>query len=396
MKHSWVVVAWVGPELEEIILRNDLFIVEDNPGFLKPIGITAERSYRPWVVTPKLEVWQEICRRINSETEGQALGRSSQLTFQDRGRTSPLAYSFTVRFYRPGTICIEVNMVASIGSSIEEFFVNRDLSTHTSASVAVDTLLGIIRSGQLKNYPRSNSLSAKPAMLYAAPTDQEHFSEWKEENDDALAGLLINNPRYKLSSDDLTRKIFEKNKELDVKYAKSAFSVVSKQGVLTAYPADGSDLNRDINREHKRRFRFLEYALALQKFTEKYQEIRINDRTRAEFLLFLCAPFLRKDVNLPKTVTGTQTWKILAEEFALERSLDVIENVHLEQSEAQEIYYTQLAPEIYGSINYMKYVRPITRPYRSWIKRDLPSNGIVFTVAGLLIAMIAAAIAFAQ
>lgn len=388
MRHSWVVIAWIGPKLEDALLESDVCSVEENPGFLKPIGITSERAYRPWIVQPNLNVWQEICRKINHESDGMAQGRSSLLTLANEKTGPQLRYSFTVRFYRPGILCVEVQMLDELGHQPEDYFKNRNFDHHRSASLAVQSLLGILASGQTKDYPTLSSFSARPAMLYAAPSSQENFEEWKQNHKALLVGLLLNIPYYTSSSDALVESVMGANKEINVKYAKSALSVVSKQGVLTVYPSEGSDLLRDIEREHGRRFRFLEYALVLQKFLEQFQQIRVEDKVKADFLLFLAHPFLRSDANLPRTVTGSNTWKILSEEFHLPRALGSLEAFHLEQIKAQERYYTKLDPAVYGSLTYMKDVSKVTRPHRNWVLRDLADKKVLT----LLVAIAAAAL----
>lgn len=385
MKHSWVVVAWISPELEDVLLKSDVCSVEENPGFLKPIGITSERAYRPWVILPTLEVWQEICRKINHESGGSAQGRNSLLTLSDDKTGQKSRYSFTVRFYRPGIICIEVQMLDELGDQPSDFFRNRNFHNHLSASLAVQSLLGILASGQTKNYPAIYSFSARPAMLYAAPTRQDEFEGWKQNHKALLVGLLLNIPNYEYSSEEFVNDILGANKEINVKYAKGALSIVSKQGLLTVYPVQGSDLLRDIQREHARRFRFLEYALILQKLLEQFQQIRVADKVKADFLLFLVSPFLRGDVNLPRSVTGSNTWKILSDEFSLSRSLSALDGVHIEDSKAQEKYYAKLNPETYGSLAYMEDIYKITRPYRNWILRDLADKKVL----GFLVAVLA-------
>ncbi|MFG1265076.1 hypothetical protein [Xanthobacter aminoxidans] len=371
------------------MLRSDICFVEENPGFLKPIGITSERAYRPWVIQPNLEVWQEICRKINRESAGRAQGRSSLLKLAD-DKTGPLfRYSFTIRFYRPGIICIEVQLLDEIGDQPSDFFRNRNFHNHLSASMAAQILLGILASGQTKNYHTLSSFSARPAMLYAAPTSRDRFEEWKQENKALLVGLLLNIPHYESSSDEFVNNIFGINKEINVKYAKGALSIVSKQGVLTVYPNEGSDLLRDIEREHARRFRFLEYALVLQNFLEHFQKIRVADKIKAEFLLFLSTPFLRGDANLPRTVTGSNTWKILSDEFSLSRSLSALESVYIEESKSQEKYYTKLKPEVYGSLGYMDEVSRVTKRHRNWVLRDLSDKKLLtllLTIIGVLLA----------
>lgn len=391
MKHSWVVIAWISPKLEDTLLRSDVCSVEENPGFLKPIGITSERSYRPWVIQPTLEVWQEVCRKINHDSVGRAQGRSSLLTLSDNKSSPQRKYNFTVRLYRPGIICVEVQMRDEIGENPVDFFKNRNLSNHSSALLAIQCLLGILANGAIKDYSVFTSFSARPAMLYAAPTSQGGFEDWKKENKALLVGLLLNIEHYESSSDDFVDKILSTNKEINVKYAKGALSIVSKQGLLTAYPRQGSDLMRDIEREHDRRFRFLEYALVLQKFIEQYQQIRVADNIKADFLLFLSAPFLREDANLPRTVTGSNTWKILSNEFSLTRSLSSLESVHIEESKGQEKYYTKLNPEVYGSLAYMSAIRDVTKPHRNWVRRDQAGAKLLGLALAFLAVIFAAA-----
>lgn len=388
MQYSWIVLAWVGPDLEDRLLKSDLASVEPNPGFLKPLGIVSERAYRPWVIKPYIEVWQEISRKINRETDGKVFGRSSQFTIQDSTGSKPRHYNFNLRFYRPGTLCVEVHLVEDIGQSTEDFFSDRDLANHPFVPTVVDCLIGIISTGQLSGYPTSNSYSAKPAMLMPAPVGENDFETWRDSSKDEIVGLLINNKHFDHASDYLVQKIFDKNKEMDVKYARSVLSLISKQGVITTYPAQGGDLARDIKREHVRRFRFLEYALALQKFIEKYRDIRTDNRERAEFLLFLCTPFLSEKANLPKTVTGTNTWRILAEEFSLERSVGALEKTHTSESEAKEEYYIAIKGGGYDARNYMENVYNVTRPSRNWLARDFRSSKIVPWVITTLVAIL--------
>jgi hypothetical protein len=253
MNFSWVVLAWIDPSLEVRIRNSDYFSVARNPGFLKPLGISSDRSYRPWFIKPGVEIWQELVRRINRETVGKAEGRSSTLKLKDDTYESAQTYNFNIRFYRPGTLCVEVRLEESTGSSPEDYFRLRDLKSHRSANEVVDALIGIISCGDIRNYPTLNSYSVKTAMRYPAPVGDEYFPDWKNKNRDLLVGLLINNSRYEKSSSELSDTIFNKNKELDVKYAKSAFSMISKQGVLTAYPERSGDLQDNLDREHRRR-----------------------------------------------------------------------------------------------------------------------------------------------
>jgi CBS domain-containing protein len=394
MYFSWVALAWVDADLEDRITKSDFFSVSRNPGFLKPLGISTDRAYRPWLIKPSLEAWQEVVRKINRETTGKAEGRNSTLKLWDTGEANGKTYYFNIRFYRPATICVEVRLKEPLGTSPEEYFHLRDLKSHPSASAVVDSLIGIISSGDIRNYPSQNSYSAKTAMRYPVPVSEEEFPEWKNRNKDLLVGLLINNTLYQKSSPELSETIFRKNKELDVKYAKSAFSMISKQGVLTAYPKEGSDLAVDLDREHLRRFRFLEYALAIQKFVEKYTQIRSENRERADFLLHLCQPYLSENASFPKTVTGSNTWSILAQEFSLEKSVGHIESTLIDELNSKQKYYVNIPSDKYDTLSYLSEVQKRTRFHRNWLVRDFGDKKIVAwaittitAIAGLTVAI---------
>jgi len=396
MKYSWVVIAWTDPELEDRITRSDYFKVKENPGFLKPLGIPSPRAYRPWVINPAIDVWQEIQRKINRETKGSAKGRSSVLDLKDEDGQAERRYVFTLRFYRPGTICIEVSLQNDIGATVEEWFRYRNLSEHKSAAVVVDCLIGIVRTGDIKEYPVNNSFFSKTAMLIPVEMSSEEFATWKNENRPQIAGLLINNHNYDVASPELTEKIFARNKELDIKYAKSAFSMISKQGVLTSFAVSSPQFINDISREHLKRFRFLEYASVLQKLVEQVPLIRRHDEDVADFLLYLSIPFLDEKANLAKTVTGTNTWQILAQEFGLQRSFESLEKPLIEAVEAKTKYFLTIPQSAFDALDYSGHIKSATKAHtKGWISKDFAGNKIIvfvvttaLTIVGLIIAAV--------
>lgn len=390
---SWVIIAWSDPELEDRITHSDFFKVKPNPGFLKPVGIPFARSYRPWLVEPRIEVWQEIIRKINRETEGAASNRSSRIFLSDTEHSDPRSYVFNVRFYRPGTICIEVKVDIDIGCEEVRIFEYRNLNNHKCARFVVDCLIGIVKHGDIKGYPQNNSFSSKPAMLISAPTTDDDFVSWKDNNKAYITGVLINNKNFKDASPELAEKIFQRNKELDIKYAKKSISLISKQGSLTVYSKSGTDLMSDLEREHTRRFRFLEYACAIQTFIGHYAEIRLNNRERADFLLHLCMPFMSEKTNFPKTVTGSNTWRILAQEFNLEKSFEVLERNYITELSEKEKYYIDIPQKEYDSLEYMTHVLKATRKHRSWVIKDFGGSKLIQWVVGTMIALIIPTIA---
>ena len=107
---SWIAISKIEPDAYRSIGFNDFIKISRNPGFLKPLGITSERAYRPWVISPHIEVWQEVARRINRELNGSARGRSSVLKIVDAGHENERTVSFAIRFYRPNIIAVEIHL----------------------------------------------------------------------------------------------------------------------------------------------------------------------------------------------------------------------------------------------------------------------------------------------
>jgi hypothetical protein len=77
----------------------------------------------------------------------------------------------------------------------------------------------------------------------------------------------------------------------------------------------------------------------------------------------------------------------------LDRALDAIEEIHLEESRRQEKYYTKLPPSMYGALDYMDKVYEVTRKHRSWIIRDFSEKNIVRWIIGTLLTIAGIAVA---
>jgi hypothetical protein len=84
MLFSWIALSKIGVDAYLSIASNDFVQIGRNPGFLKPLGITSERAYRPWLVSPGIETWQEIERKINRDLGGHVRGRSSVLKIREQ------------------------------------------------------------------------------------------------------------------------------------------------------------------------------------------------------------------------------------------------------------------------------------------------------------------------
>jgi hypothetical protein len=287
MLFSWIAISKIEMNAYESICSNDYIKVNKNPGFLKPIGFVSPRAYRPWLISPLIDVWQEIERRINREMGGHARGRSQVLTIAEAGDAEERVFSFTIRFYRPNIIAIEVRLKTEVDISLAEAFRFRELAGHPCVYAAVDSLIGIIRSGSASAYPRQNSFYSRPAIIIANPGDETVFQDWRESNKSIISNLLINNQNYEYSSDDLAEDIFSRNKDVDAKFSRGAFSLISKQGILTAYAGGPPVVAVRIPDEHRKRVLYLEYALVLAEFISSFVEMRQKTKIWPTFFFFL-------------------------------------------------------------------------------------------------------------
>lgn len=287
-------------------------------------------------------------------------------------------YSFTVRFYRPHLICVEVNMKDCLNGDVNHAFPVRNLDAHPCAKVVVDCLIGILLSGVIRDYSRSNSFYSKAALLIPTEVQGKDFLGWKEEHKHVIAALLINNVNYEQADTALADKIFAKNKEVDAKFSKAAFSLISKQGILTCFAGVSDSFERHVRSEHVKRFRFLEYALALQELVAEYPMLRKQDEDVADFLLYLALPYLNSETILQKSVTGTYAWQILAEELGLAKLLAGLDKSVIEEVNLKAPFFLTIGQSEFDCLDYRARLNLATRSYRkSWIIKDFEGRKII-------------------
>lgn len=384
---SWIAISKIEPEAYRSIDFNDLIKISRNPGFLKPLGITSERAYRPWVISPHIEVWQEIERRINRELNGSARGRSSVLKIVEAGDENERTVSFAIRFYRPNIIAVEIHLKTELNISLEEAFSLRDLKAHPATYAAVDSLIGIIKSGSIKGYSRNNSFFSRPAIVIPVDVVADEFGTWRESNKEIVANLLINNAIYDFADSELAQKIFARNKDVDIKFSRGAFSLISKQGVLSAYASKHSGvLKTYLQKEHFKRVRYLEFALALREFVSEFLVTRQQNEDVADFLLFLGQPFIGESVSIPKSVTGTYVWQILSKELKFNTVIESLDKHILDEVDKKVEHFLALKQSDYDSLDFAEKLNVAMRGYRrNWFERAYARHKAVFWIIGALI-----------
>jgi hypothetical protein len=396
MRFSWLLFAKGELDLYEKVRSSQYFQVSRNPGFLKPLGIVANRAYRPWLISPQIDVWQEVERKINRETKGSARGRSPVLHLRDSATGPERRYSFAIRLYRPNLICLEVKLIEEFPLDLDEAFVVKNLDTHTAAKTVADALIGMITSGHIRGYPLLNSFFYKPAILLPTALSAVDFADWKQNSKSAVTGLLINNLNYSYADAGLADKIFDRNKEVDIKHSQAAFSLISKQGVLTSFAREDERFTKHMSAEHLKRFRFLEFALAIQGFLQELPTVRQEDEDIADFLLYLCMPYISGATTLAKTVTGTYTWQILSRELGLEQSLEAVEKPVLDAVERKMPLFLKIPQENYDSLDFKQEVHSVTRSLKARISRDFEGRKVLPWAVATAVAAVAAAATIAK
>jgi hypothetical protein len=346
---SWIVIAEVDLDAYQSI-RGDAYLdLESNPGFLKRIGITSTRSYRPWLVVPDFVVWQKITHRVNEDLGSSATGRTSVLTLTDPGKSSPKRYSFNIRLYRPNILAIEVKVLDDISCELADAFDVRQLSAHIAASYVVDLLIGFIKSGNLEEITLGNSSFSRPVIYFPVDVEPDKFSAWKEENKHLLAGLAINNTHWASADPLLADKIFESNRDVDIKYARHATSIINKQGILTAFTSQERDVSKTVAKEHDKRIVFLELAWAMREFTSHMPRLREWNENVTDFLYYLATPMLANGAVLANSVNGTHIWSILSKELALSNSIENLHGNIIKEIEEKFSYFSKFSESEFDS-----------------------------------------------
>jgi hypothetical protein len=361
--------------------------VTPNPGFLKFLGITAARAPQPWSIDPRIEIWQAVERRIR-DLGGSAKGRSRLLYIRGHNETVEYPVQFLLRFHRPNLLIIDVEIVEDLDVPLGSIFGIRSLSAHSAVLAAVDNLIGMIKSGSIRDYSTENSLSFKPELLIPVAVSQDRFEHWRQENQNLIVGLAINNPSYDAADPDLAAKIFEQNREINIKFSRGAFSLVNKQGILTAL--SGSDLKfmKQIEKEHRRRCHFLELGLVCGEFLSNYLRYRQQDEDMADFLLYLGLPLYQKDVRFPKTVSGTFVWKTLSEDLGLPMLLEQVDKHFLNAVEDKTEFFQDLDEGHYHSLDFRERLSVEMRKYyRNWFERVYKRNPALVWIIGTSVAI---------
>jgi hypothetical protein len=397
MFFSWIAIAKIDLDAHIQLPSNDYLKVSPNPGFLNPLGITSSRAYRPWLISLQIDVWQEIQRRINKEVGGIATGRSQVLQITEPNSSFSQTVTFTTRFYRPNIIAIEVQLKTEMQASLQDAFVFRELESHPSIYAAVDSIIGIVKSGSARGYERNNSFFSRPAILIPLTVTSDQFSSWKENNKNLIANLLINNKLYDAADPTLAEKIFERNKDIDIKYSNVGFSLVSKQGIVTVYSENSTELAKHLAAEHNKRFRFLEYALALREFISEYPDYRQHNENLADFLLFLAMPFCLEKASLPKTVTGTLVWQILSEELRFSVEVEKLDTHFLKKLEEKSEIFSKIEHKEFHSFQFHEKVAQAFREARkNWLQRFYESHSALTWLFGTTIALSGVGLAVAK
>ncbi|MDG2530538.1 hypothetical protein [Caulobacter endophyticus] len=385
---SWITIAEVGLDAYESIGGDAHLRLQPNPGFLKEISIGDTRAYRPWAVIPDLSVWQAVVRDINQAFGGQASGRTSTLTLTDPGQINARRYTFSIRLYRPNILAIEVRLLDSIDCDLAEAFAVRELAVHRAASRVVDLLIGIVKSGNLHDIELRNSRIERPIIYFPVDIDPAAFEDWKEENKRLIAGLATNNKKWKSQDPDFADKIFDANREIDIKHSSHALSIVNKQGIVTAFTSQEETVRIDMMRDHEKRIVFLEFALALHKFSTKFPRIRESNENLADFLYYLAKPMLQENAIIPKSVNGTHIWSVISKDLALPDSIGKISTHTASIIESKFQYFSTLSEEDFDHMDFLDHVQDSIRRHGKWpLERLYERRPFLFWAITTLIAI---------
>jgi hypothetical protein len=250
----------------------------------------------------------------------------------------------------------------------------------------VDSLIGIIRSGSTSGYPRNNSFFVRPAILVPIKLTGQEFRKWIDENKGVIANLSINNSAYAVADAALADTIFSRNYDINIKFSAGGFSLVSKQGILTVYSEHAGDL-KAIVKEHFRRSRFLELALALREFILEFTAYRQQNEDVADFLFYLGRPLITDAPNITTTATGAYVWKILSEELGFKHFIESMDKHLLDELDQKTPYILKIQQNSYHALDFDKRVSAsLRRFHRNWFEKAYERHKVVFWVFGAVIA----------
>lgn len=348
--YSWIVLAEARDLTFSVPTDSTTLRLKTNPGFVKNLGIRDARAVYPFLIEPSIEVWQEVVRSATKYTGLAISGKSPVLRISNPGG-SDIRIAFVVKFFRPNIFALNVSLLDDATLQDRDAFDRRDLRRHSGIYHLVDSLVGILRSGDFRTYERNNHLSVKPAMFLKADTRGIDFVTWLDTNKSVIANLLINNRFAEYSNPELTEQLIRKNLEHNVKTERAGLTLIDKQGLLTVASAADFAACAHLWSEHQKKLRLFELSYVLQRFLSGISGHRTKKEDAADFLLYLVAPSISEPQSFfAKSVTNFQSWLVLMSEFDLARAFKSIPAVKDGSAPAKDQYFAKIpAPSFYES-----------------------------------------------
>ncbi|NTU74133.1 hypothetical protein HGB07_08395, partial [Candidatus Roizmanbacteria bacterium] len=322
----WKVIA-VLPNEPPVFRDSLVFNKSYKTGLFSQFDINPSLSYVPTILTPTITYHQSL--RNHLKTKGlniQDKNYPYKVTIEDVGE---VALSLQIRLYPPRIASVTVTIKGITNPDLienpEKLIEIQRLDKWTSVNEIVHWTLDVIDTFNHKKRGNVTSMRSRPIMHFKNMCDENSFKSHLSENTQKFIGVLIRNKAYSHMNPELTRKITEKNQELNLK-DQNELMLIDKQGLLYVTPIINDAMDKKYSKmKYTRTSELYELAMVFRALLDSYSELRLYNEDFTDFLLHKIQPWINEsNMVFTESVSNKHIWNLLINEFELTSRLRLV------------------------------------------------------------------------
>lgn len=326
VKISWKIIA-ILEEQPPIDKTNTLFKLSQNTGLYSQFGIGLDFCYVPLLLRPNLQFCQKINGLLKSKL-GTQINNYSRFPYKifvpSIGKEVVINIS-KIRLFLPKILSMTVEM-SELPENLDSASLIDYQYIHQLEPINSITQWAIAMVEKLtsKNLKLKQSFHASPGIRIDGICTKERLEEHFENNISEYVGILIRNRDYAQMSDDITKRVWQKNRSFTAKTARKRL-LIDKQGLLylTAIVFEGQKVKSQPP-EFSRTHDLYEIALVFDAFLKNYLSLRLQNEKLTESILYKIHPWIDTPEVIFSSFSYRNLWELLIEEFKLESRIQYI------------------------------------------------------------------------
>lgn len=312
----WKVVKALDTELP-LYKDNVLFNVSPNTGLYSQFGIPLSLAYVPQVLSPTITYHQTIKNLLKKRLNVEISEKKVPFRIFVPYLNTEVLLSLQIRVFPPNILSVTVNL--------SDFCVDLDpikliefqrLDRLQPISDIVQWTIGMTETLSQKNFDLSQSYRYYPALHLSEICAPDEFGRHFQDNALKYAGILIRNYDYELMDVEIPNRLFEKNRNHNLKSSQEVL-LVDKQGILYLTPSSPKDL-KSLAKYCLRTQDLFEIAVVISTYLRNYLMFRASNEDLADFLLYRIQTWINEpEIVLTQSETNQHIWRLLLNETKL-------------------------------------------------------------------------------